>query len=466
MTARRWVNPLIRKPLATTAAVAGLALAFSAFAVAPAQAADKTVSGVELSWGLNAETGAGAYNGSCNFLSAGTAGNTGSSRAWTEADGFYKSTEGNVSVVKNGPDATTIATTWANKCQTGAGTPVSPSGTAALSGNKVVFANGTGTVDPVTGTATISWTGSFTSVFYGGLTYWSASNPVLVVKADKTATLKATASGYGADQSDSTVWKSIPATEITLANLTGVTVDDDGFTITPNYLGVSAPASVTNQAITGANWGAFPADFLTFQAATGTQPYWYSSGGGADPRKIASPISVAWTVAAPEPEPEVPVGGNTGVDVDVTVPEAPVTPEPGEFSWSIAATSATLGTATQNAGGTFGATGALPSITVKDTREASAGWTINGKASNFTSSTKSFSGSALGWTPAASNPVGTITAGGAVAAGNPGLAESRTLASTEAAGSATLDAGLTFLAPAGTSAGSYTSTLTITAISE
>ncbi|PYI40009.1 hypothetical protein CVS30_00260 [Arthrobacter psychrolactophilus] len=463
MTARRWVKSLVRKPLATTAAVAGLALAFSAFAVAPAQAADSTVSGAELSWGLNAESGAGAYNGSCNFLSAGTAGNTGSSRAWTEADGFYKSTEGNVSVVKNGPDATTIAATWANKCQTGAGTPVSPVGTAALSGNKIVFAEGTGTVDPVTGTATISWTGSFTSVFYGGLTYWSASNPVLKVKADGTATLKATASGYGADQGDTTVWTSIPATEITLANLTGVTVDDDGFTVNPDYLGVLAPAGV-NQVNGGAAAGAFPTDFLSFQAATGTQPYWYSSGGGADPRKVASPVSVAWTVAATEPE--VPAGDNTGVNVDVTVPEAPVTPEPGEFSWSIAATSATLGTATQNAGGTFGATGALPSITVKDNREGSAGWTINGKASNFTNSGKSFSGSALGWTPAASNPVGTVTKGGAVTAGNPGLAESRTLASTEAAGSATLDAGLTFLAPAGTSAGSYTSTLTITAISE
>lgn len=466
MSARRWAKPTARKPLATAAAVAGLALALSAFTVAPAQAASQNVSGVELSWGLNAETGAGAYNGSCNFLSAGTAGNTGSSRAWTEADGFYKSTDGNVSVLKNGPTSTPIAATWANKCQTGAGTPVSPSGTAALSGNKVVFADGTGTVDPATGTATISWTGSFTSVFYGGLTYWSAANPVLTVKADGTATLKATASGYGADQGDATVWNPIPAAEITLANLTGVVVDADGFTVVPEYLGVTAPAGVS-QVTTGANWGAFPADFLSFQAATGTQPYWYSSGGGADPRKVTAPVSVAWTVA--DVEPEVPeVGDNEGVDVDVTLPEAPVEPEPGAFSWSIANTSATLGTATQHAGGTFGASGTLPAITVTDTRADSTGWTLNGKASNFTASGKSFSGSALGWTPEASNvsPGATVTTGGSVAAGEPGLAESRTLATTGAAGNATLNAGLTFLAPAGTSAGSYTSTLTITAISE
>lgn len=462
MSAHRWATPTVRKPITAAAAVAGLALVFSAFAAVPAQAASQDVSGVELSWGLNAESGAGAFNGSCNFLSAGTAGDTGSSRAWTEADGFYNSTDGNVSIVKDGPSATTIATTWANKCQTGAGTPVSPMGTAALSNNKAVFANGSGTVDPATGTATISWTGSLTSVFYGGLTYWSASNPVLTVKADGTATLKATASGYGADQADANVWIPIPATEITLANLTGVEVDADGFTVSPQYLGVIAPAGV-EQATGTPTSGAFPADFVSFQGATGTQAYWYSSGGSADARKVAAPVTVGWTVTGAEPEAP---GDNNKIDLEVTVPEAPVAPEPGEFSWTVAGTSAALGTATQNAGGTFGATGTLPSITVKDTRDGSTGWSINGKASNFSDGAKSFSGSALGWTPTASNPVGAITAGGAVSAGNPGLAESRTLASTTAAGGATLDAALSFLAPAGTAAGSYTSTLTITAISE
>lgn len=464
MSVRRWAQPTKRKPLAAAVAIAGLALAASSLLATPAQAATENVSGVELSWGLNVESGAGAYNGSCNFLSAGTAGNTGSSRAWTETDNFYKNTDGNVTILKDGASGP-IAPTWATKCQTGAGTPVSPAGTAAVSNNKVVFANGSGSVDTATGTATISWTGSFTSVFYGGLTYWSATNPVLTVKADKTATLTATASGYGADQGDTSVWNPISATQITLANLTGVEVDADGFTATPDYLGVIAPAGIAQ--VTGTpTSGAFPADFLTFQAATGTQPYWYSSGGAADARKVAAPLSVAWTAAG---EPGTPATGDSNdVSVDVTVPEETVDPgEPGAFSWAIADSSATLGTATQNAGGTFGATGALPSITVTDTRAESTGWSLNGKASNFTNGAQSFSGSALGWTPSATNPTGgTITTGGTVAAGNPGLAESRTLASAGTAASATVNAGLELLAPAGTAAGSYTSTLTITAISE
>lgn len=462
MTTRRSSLPPAPKIL-SLAAAAGLVFAGAAIAT-PAVAAEQNISDVTLAWGLNAETGAGAYNGSCNFLSAGTAGNTGSSRAWTAGDGFHKPSEGNVKIVKNGPSDTEIPTTWDNKCQTATGTPVSPSGSSALSGNKAVFSKGTGTVDSKAGTATISWTGSFTSAFYGGLTYWSAKNPVLTVKADGTATLKATASGYGADQADATVWNSIPAQTITLANLKGVTVDADGFSIAPEYLGVAAPAGTSQSAPGSANYGAFPADFVAFQGATGTQSYWYSSGGGADPRKVASPMSVAWDLPiAPEPEP---AGDSKDLNVDVKVPETVVTPEPGAFSWSIAAGNAALGTATQNAGGGFKATGTLPTITVSDTRAGSTGWTINGKASAFTAGANTFSGASLGWAPSASNPTGTITAGGTVTANDPGLGQVRTLASTVAAGGAVLDAGLTLLAPAGTPAGSYKSTLTITAISD
>lgn len=456
MTTRRWAFPPASKYLTAATAIAGLVLAGSAIA-APAQAAASTIDNVTLTWGLNTETGAGAYNGSCNFLTAGTAGNTGSSRAWTESDGFHKTTEGNVSVVKNGPTGD-IPATWANKCQTAAGTPVSPSGTTAVSGHKVVLSKGTGTVDPATGTATVSWTGSFTSAFYGGLTYWSAENPVLTVKSDGTATLKASVSGYGADQGDATVWNPIPASTLTLANLTGVTIDSDGFTVTPDYLGVLAPAGVP-QNNSGAFAGAFPADFVQFQAKTGGQAYWYSSGGGADPRKATTPLSVAWSI------PTAPVTGdeNKDVDVDVTVPEATV--DPGAFSWTIAGSQAALGTAKQNAAGGFAATGALPAITVSDTRDGSAGWTINGKASDFVAGANKFGGTALGWAPSASKPVGTIVSGGAVTANDPGLGQSRTLASTTGKGGAQLDAALTLLAPAGTPAGSYSSTLTITAIS-
>lgn len=456
MTTRRSSLPPAPK-LLSLAAAAGLVFAGAAVAT-PAVAAEQNVSDVTLAWGLNAETGAGAYNGSCNFLSAGTAGNTNSSRAWTVDDSFHKSSEGNVKIVKNGPSGTEIPATWDNKCQTATGTPVSPSGTSALSGNKAVFSKGTGTVDAKTGTATIAWTGSFTSAFYGGLTYWSAKNPVLTVKADGTATLKATASGYGADQADTSVWNPIPAQTITLANLKGVAIDADGFTVTPDYLGVAAPAGASQSAPGSANYGSFPSDFVAFQAATGGQAYWHSSGGGADPRKVATPLSVGWDLPAVK-------GEDKPVDVDVNVPETK--PVPKAFAWTVSGANTTLGTATQTEAGSFTAKGTLPTVTVNDTRDDSPGWTINGKASTFADGSKNFSGAALGWAPKADNATGgTVTTGGAVTAGDPGLGQSRTLASATTAAGAVLDAGLTLLAPAGTPAGSYKSTLTITAISD
>ncbi len=342
--------------------------------------------------------------------------------------------------------------------------PVSPSGTTNVSNNKVVLSKGTGTVDTTAKTAHIKWTGSFTSVFYTGLTYWSATDPELTVNADGTATLSATASGYGASMEDPKVWEAIAPKKIILANLNGVEVDADGFIKLPEYKSVAVPSSVTNQVTTGANWGAFPQDFIEFQGKTGTQAYWYSTGGSADPRKVATDLSIAWAVGN---DTQPPATGDKNVDVDVKVPEAIVEPEPEALTWTMAATSTSLTNATQQAGGTFGAAGELPSITVTDTRNASTGWALNGKASNFTATAGSFPGSALGWDPAVSAPTGTIIEGSVVAAGNPGLGSAQTLASTPNSNTkATVDAALELVAPAGTKAGNYTSRVTLTLIGE
>lgn len=455
----------IRRPLALAAAAT---LAFSAAAMAaPAQAADQAVSDVTLTWGLNLESGAGAFQpGACNFLSAGKAGNSGSSRAWTQDDGFYKTVDGNVSIIKDGPNSSTIAPSWDTKCQTGAGTPVSPMGTANVSNNKVVLGKGTGTVDPATGEATISWKGSFTSVFYSGLTYWTATDPVLSVKADGTATLKASGSGYQADMNDADTWVPIAPATITLANLKGVVIDADGFSATPEYKEVAAPAGVS-QVKDGANWGSFPADFVEFQGKTGTQAYWYSSGGSADARKVATDLSVGWSLAGTEvPEPEEPQNSDSkDVEVDVTVPETETGPsEPGVFKWSVAKTSANLGAATQNAAG-FTANGTLPTITVNDGREVSGGWSLDGKATDFADGVKKFGAKALGWTPAGSGTKDVVSLGAAVApATGSGLSTTAQLATATGASEATLNTGIQLLAPADAAAGNYSSTLTITAI--
>ena len=153
------------------------------------------------------------------------------------------------------------------------------------------------------GTAKFQWNGSFTSVFYGGLTYWSAKSPKLSV-ANGTGTLTALVSGYGADQNDPSQWVPISERRITIATLSGVTVTATGFTVTPDYLGkaVTTPAGATAQTpATSANaawWGAFPQQFVDFQQLTGQSSYWFSSGGSRDRAKVTLPLTVSYKNAA------------------------------------------------------------------------------------------------------------------------------------------------------------------------
>ncbi|WP_370615971.1 Ig-like domain repeat protein [Mumia qirimensis] len=287
-------------------AVTALAAGSLALAAAPAQAAPKSVDDARFTWGLSNEAGGGAYNGSCNFLSAGEAGDTGSSRDWTESDGFYRTTDGNVSVVKPNAAGVDVTPTWATKCQDRNGATVSAMNVNSKSENKVVITDGTGTVDATAGTATIQWDGSFTVAFYGGLTYWTATDPKLTVNADGTGTVTATASGYGTDMVDTSKWAAIAPQQVTLANLTDVDVTATGIDVTPQYLGVAVtvPAGMAPQSTSGSFWGAFPQDYVAFQGLTGQSSYWYSSGSGRDAAKVATPISVDYTVA-PDPAPAI-----------------------------------------------------------------------------------------------------------------------------------------------------------------
>lgn len=280
------------------ALAAVVAVGFSTLATTPAFAQEGAVTDAVFSWGINNESNAAAYFGGCNYLTAGAAGNAGSSRIWTEADGFFKPTAGNVSIVKPTADGGVGSPTWANKCQTPTGTTVT-TGAGNNTGSKVQISNGTGTVDPATGAATINWTGDFTVVYYGGMTYWTASNPVLTVDADGHGTVTATGSGYAASMENPDVWAKLEPQQITLANLSNVNVTATGFTATPDYVGVVASGEGIDQTEKNsgneAYWGAFPADFLNFQVKTGQNSYWYSSGGAADLKKPALPLSVSFT---------------------------------------------------------------------------------------------------------------------------------------------------------------------------
>jgi hypothetical protein len=131
------------------------------------------------------------------------------------------------------------------------------------------------------------------------MTYWTFSNPHLSI-ANGAGTLTATGSGYGASMDDPDVWEALTPQSITLATLSNVTLTDEGFEVTPDYLGVEVtPVSGAAQSRTGANWGSFPQDFVAFHALTGQSSYWYSSGGAADPKKVARPMAVEWQLTSP-----------------------------------------------------------------------------------------------------------------------------------------------------------------------
>jgi hypothetical protein len=525
----------------------------------PASAATaQSVDDAGFTWALDNEVGAGAHFGVCNFLSAGIAGDTGSSTLWTQATPApgYATQVGNVTIEK--PDTTGAyhQPTWDTRCKGPDG--ATTVGLTTTTANRVDFTGGTGTVDPGANTATIHWTGGFTVVFYGGLTYWSASDPTLTVNGDGTGTLTATLSGFGSSMADPTVWNTLTPTTATLATLHGVTVTPTGFAVTPDYAGVTVTTGAGDAPQTsGPGSGSWPQEFVDFQHLTGQSSYWYSSGGGEDPAKVPTPIAVRYATSAStqtapvvttqpvdatatvggtatftaaasgDPTPTVQwqlqaPGSSTWQDypgatgttftlpiyaagyngskvravfsnaagtatTDVVTLAVTTTPPPdsgsesitatvprqtpaGTFTWTIDGTdrAVTLSQAT-NQGAYLESTGALLPVTVTDTRSAGPAWSVAGQVGDFNQG--ALSGKYLGWSPQVTTDGAGAVAGTAVAPGltsGNGLTDASTLASARDghdAGSATIGAGLDLRIPASTPAGTYTATLTLTALS-
>jgi hypothetical protein len=292
-----------------------------------------TVSDASLRWALNAEAGSGAFYGGCNFLMAGRPGADGDThggKVWADAT-YYHASAGAVHVEKLDASGTYRPVTFADRCRSAGGQTVT-TGNGLSTGTQAVLDAGKGRVDPVAGTATIRWTGTFTAVFYGGLTYWWASDPVLTVAADGTGTVTATLGGYGTSMEDTSRWVALPSTTVVLARLSGVSLAAArGFRTVPTYVGtsVSVPDGVTPQAPRTADnatyWGSFPQGFVDFQVATGQSSYWYSSGGQRDAYKVAAPVYVSYDADAPvtvDPG-DHPGGTTTGGGPTNTVTERP-----------------------------------------------------------------------------------------------------------------------------------------------
>lgn len=261
---------------------------------------DGSIVDAQLRWGLNAESGGGAFAGGCNFLSAGRAGDAGGARVWGESDGLYRAQDGRVRIEKPTATGAWTAATWTTKCLDARGSAVSVSSTASTSGNQVVIDGGTGTRRD--GAVEISWSGSFTVVFYGGMTYWSVTDPRLVLDAAGNGQLTASASGFGTSMDDMTRWSPIAAQTVVLADIRAADVSRaGGFTVTPQYLGVASGGAgqVARSAANEAYWGSFPQSFVDFHRLTGQQGYWLTTGGVRDAAKPASPLTVSYSSSAP-----------------------------------------------------------------------------------------------------------------------------------------------------------------------
>jgi hypothetical protein len=157
-----------------------------------------------------------------------------------------------------------------------------------------------------------------------------------------------------------------------------------------------------------------------------------------------------------------------GQDIQVDVPDA----APGEFGWTIDGSNnlVSLGEAQQQ-GGSFLATGQINPITVTDTRNAAAPWSISGQAGDFKDGAKTFSGKYLAWLPKVTVAGAGATAGAPITSGyadGDGLSVSRVLGFAgqgHSLGEGTLGADLTLQFPATVEKGNYRATLTITAVS-
>ena len=160
-------------------------------------------------------------------------------------------------------------------------------------------------------------------------------------------------------------------------------------------------------------------------------------------------------------------GAGGDIPVQAEIPGTGGPGEPGALALTVAPGALDLGQA-RNAGDRWRLGGALPHVSVTDTR-SSGGWSVTGQSSALTAGDDAAAIAArhLGWTPHLVD--GAARPGAAVApelSGGPGLAVPATLgaherAEGEAVGNAVLGADVTLEAPVTTGAGTYTGAVTV-----
>ncbi|MDQ1203955.1 hypothetical protein [Microbacterium sp. SORGH_AS_0862] len=203
-------------------------------------------------------------------------------------------------------------------------------------------------------------------------------------------------------------------------------------------------AFTKNNGVTFVGMGAYN----TVHVVAGTGDYTYDvpqqipGGGGSDPVGGSGEIGITTAVAGP-------VDGA----LSLAVPSG---------------ATATLGNPTLDADGRSISTGTLPTFSVTDERFVSKpGWTVNTTVADFASGSNSVPASALGVVPsigASSTSSGVSKATFLAGAQNSSLFAEAVAGS--GIGQTDLSAALTFTAPKGTPAGTYTSTMTVTLVSK
>jgi hypothetical protein len=154
--------------------------------------------------------------------------------------------------------------------------------------------------------------------------------------------------------------------------------------------------------------------------------------------------------------------------IAVTVPEQAA----GELSWTLEGTSdlVDLGVAEEELDH-FLAEGSIVPIRVQDTRAGNPAWSITAQVSDFTAGGQTVSSKYLGWTPEVLENEGSAVAGSPVPSGfdsGDGLSVARTLASADtghARGASVVGADLELKLPLDTPQGTYSATITLTALS-
>jgi phosphate ABC transporter phosphate-binding protein len=118
--------------------------------------------------------------------------------------------------------------------------------------------------------------------------------------------------------------------------------------------------------------------------------------------------------------------------------------------------------------GFFESTGQLGAVTITDGRvQSRPGWSVSGQVSAFTAGADSFSGTSLGWTPEVTQREDVVAGPQVLALTNPGLTASSLLAHAPASlglDTTVLGAALDLRFPDTTPPGSYSATLTLTAL--